>query len=80
MWGAMCFALTVTVDIVPQLPSIARDPVLRLFGRLFFVCVAGGAERAIGDAHDRAVGAVELAQGRRVAALELTVESSGLII
>lgn len=43
LWGVVCYALTATIAIVPELPSIARDPVLGLFGTLFFVYIAGGA-------------------------------------
>lgn len=43
IWGLICFALTATVVLIPQLPSAVKDPVLGLFGTLFFVYVAGGA-------------------------------------
>lgn len=42
-WGAVCFALTATILLIPQLPSVIKDPVFGLFGTLFFVYVAGGA-------------------------------------
>lgn len=42
VWGVVCFALTATVVLIPQLPSAAKDPVLGLFGTLFFVYAAGG--------------------------------------
>jgi hypothetical protein len=43
IWGLVCFALTAAVVLIPQLPSAIKDPVLGLFGTLFFVYVAGGA-------------------------------------
>ena len=43
VWGVVCFALTATVLVIPQLPGAIKDPVLGLFGTLFFVYVAGGA-------------------------------------
>lgn len=43
VWGVVCFALTATVALIPQIPSMIKDPVLGLAGTLFFVYVAGGA-------------------------------------
>ena len=43
IWGAVCFAVTATVLMIPSLPSAIKDPVFGLFGYLFFVYVAGGA-------------------------------------
>ena len=42
IWGVTCFALAATVVLIPQIPIAIKDPVLGLFGTLFFVYVAGG--------------------------------------
>ena len=43
VWGVICFALTATLVVIPQIPSMLKDPVFGLAGTLFFVYVAGGA-------------------------------------